>query len=65
MVPLDAMVSASDYVQLHQGDKETLLGSLERIRRTAAEIIEGIQQPETSRPQVDSVRAKLPQATAA
>ena len=41
-VGLDARDSASDYIHLYQGSSETLLASLERIHRTAAEIIAGI-----------------------
>ena len=64
-VRLDARNSAADYIQLYQGDKDTLLASLGRIRHAAAEIIEGITEPECSQPEVNQVRAELTQATAA
>jgi hypothetical protein len=35
--------SCVDYIHLYDGDKDTLAASLERIRTTAAGIIEGIQ----------------------
>ncbi len=41
-VGLDTNTAASDYIQLYQGDKDTLLASLERIQRTAATIIHGV-----------------------
>ena len=41
-IRLDANSSASDYIQLYDGSKETLIESLERIQQTAGEIIRGI-----------------------
>ena len=41
-IGLDTNSAASDYIQLYQGDKETLVASLERIQRTAATIIRGV-----------------------
>jgi antirestriction protein ArdC len=41
-VGLDANTASSDYIQLYNGDKKTLMASLERIQRTAAEILEGV-----------------------
>jgi antirestriction protein ArdC len=38
-VGLDTNSASSDYIQLYNGDKETLMKSLERIQRTAAEIL--------------------------
>jgi hypothetical protein len=38
--------SCVDYIHLYDGDKDTLAASLERIRKTAAGISEGIQGPE-------------------
>ena len=37
-VGLESGSASADYVQLHDGKKDTLLASLERIRATAAEI---------------------------
>ena len=45
-IGLDANDSASDYIQLYDGKRDTLIGSLERIQQTASEIIKGIQPVE-------------------
>jgi len=41
-VGLDTNSAASDYIQLYQGDRDTLVASLERIQRTATTIVDGI-----------------------
>jgi antirestriction protein ArdC len=41
-VGLDVNSASSDYIQLYNGDKKTLLQSLERIQMTAAEILAAI-----------------------
>jgi antirestriction protein ArdC len=41
-IGLDANTASSDYIQLYDGDKKTLMASLERIQKTAAEILEAI-----------------------
>jgi antirestriction protein ArdC len=41
-IGLDVNTASSDYIQLYDGDKKTLMESLERIQRTAAEILEGV-----------------------
>ncbi len=41
-IGLDTNTAGSDYIQLYNGDKKTLLESLERIQKTAAEILEAI-----------------------
>ena len=41
-IGLDTNTAGSDYIQLYNGDKKTLLESLERIQRTAAEILEAL-----------------------
>jgi antirestriction protein ArdC len=41
-IGLDANTASSDYIQLYDGDKKTLMASLERIQRTAAKILEGV-----------------------
>ena len=41
-VGLDANNAANDYIQLYEGDKATLMGSLQQIRDTSMEIIAGI-----------------------
>jgi antirestriction protein ArdC len=38
-IGLDVNTAGSDYIQLYDGDKKTLLQSLERIQQTAAEIL--------------------------
>lgn len=50
-VGLDTNSAASDYIQLYQGDRKTLLASLERIQRTAGGIIKDLMSER---------RAKLP-----
>ena len=34
--------ASSDYIQLYDGDKKTLVASLERIQRAAAEVLEAV-----------------------
>jgi hypothetical protein len=46
-VGLDVNTASSDYIRLYDGDKKTLMASLERIQRTAAEILEGVMGDET------------------
>jgi hypothetical protein len=41
-IGLDSVAASADYVVLYQGDTKTLTASLERIQRTAAEIITAI-----------------------
>ncbi|MBL7147093.1 MAG: DUF1738 domain-containing protein [Phycisphaerae bacterium] len=41
-VGLDVNSASSDYIQLYNGDKTTLMESLDRIQRTASEILSGI-----------------------
>ena len=41
-IGLDVNTASSDYIQLYDGDKKTLMQSLERIQRTAAEILEAV-----------------------
>jgi len=41
-IGLDTGTSNSDYIQLYDGDKKSLLGSLSRIQMTASEILESI-----------------------
>jgi hypothetical protein len=38
----------SDYIQLYNGDKETLVKSLERIQRAAAEILGAVMDKESA-----------------
>jgi len=47
-IGLDTNSASSDYIQLYNGDKETLIKSLERIQRTAAEILEAVMANEES-----------------
>jgi hypothetical protein len=44
-IGLDAGSSSSDYIQLHSGDKDTLVESLGSVQRTAAEILNAILPP--------------------
>jgi hypothetical protein len=41
-IGLDVNTASSDYIQLYDGDKKTLMASLERIQRTAGEILEAV-----------------------
>jgi len=41
-IGLDVNTSSSDYIQLYSGDRKTLMESLERIQRTASEILAAI-----------------------
>ena len=42
---LDCSTRSSDYIQLYRGTEETLSESLDRIQKTAAQIIESLSQP--------------------
>ena len=46
-IGLDTNSASSDYIQLYNGDKKTLLQSLERIQRTAAEILGAVMDTES------------------
>jgi len=60
-VGLECGTANSDYVQLYDGKKETLLASLERIRSTAGEIIEAVtpepEQRQESQTQQEALAA--------
>lgn len=45
-IGLDTNTSSSDYVQLHGGDKTTLIESLAAIQQTSAVILQAIEPPE-------------------
>ena len=47
-IGLDVNTAGSDYIQLYDGDKKTLLESLERIQQTAAEILAAITADDKS-----------------
>jgi len=46
-IGLDTNSASSDYIQLYNGDKETLMESLERIQKTASEILEAVMDKES------------------
>jgi antirestriction protein ArdC len=46
-IGLDVNSASSDYIQLYSGDKKTLMESLERIQRTAAEILGAVMDKES------------------
>jgi antirestriction protein ArdC len=48
-IGLDVNNASSDYIQLYNGDKKTLMQSLERIQRTASEILETIMATNESK----------------
>ena len=41
-IGLDANDASADYIQLYDGDKRTLIESLERIHATARKILDGL-----------------------
>ena len=41
-IGLDVNTASSDYIQLYDGDRKTLIASLERIQRTAGETLEAV-----------------------
>jgi len=43
-IGLDVNTSSSDYIQLYSGDRKTLMESLERIQRTASEMLGAITE---------------------
>jgi hypothetical protein len=43
---LETNSTSSEYIQLYNGDKETLMKSLERIQKTASEILEAVMEKE-------------------
>jgi len=51
-IGLDTNTASSDYIQLYDGDKEMLVKSLERIQRTAAEILEAVMDKESESKEV-------------
>ena len=59
-VGLDTNTASSDYIQLYDGKKETLLASLQRIKETAGEIIEALLWEQT-----DELKPKCPAAFSA
>jgi hypothetical protein len=42
-IGLNTNSAASDYIQLYSGDKDTLVGSLEAVRRSALQILEALR----------------------
>jgi len=46
-IGLDTNSSSNDYIQLYNGDKETLMESLGRIQKTASEILEVVMDKES------------------
>jgi antirestriction protein ArdC len=46
-IGLDVNTASSDYIQLYNGDKDTLIKSLERIQRTASEILGAVMDKES------------------
>jgi len=45
-VGLDAGAAARDYIQFYDGKTDTLAASLDRIQKTAADIIAALSAPE-------------------
>ena len=61
-VGLDMSTASSDYIQLYNGDKKVLMGSLERIQRTAGEILAAVTE---NGPSVDAAGRSAAVAMAA
>ena len=47
-IGLDTNTASSDYIQLYDGDKETLMKSLERIQKTASEMLDTVMSDKES-----------------
>ena len=58
-IGLDVNTASSDYIQLYDGDKKTLMQSLERIQRTAAEILEAVMAEDKERANTADVPARV------
>jgi len=58
-IGLDVNTASSDYIQLYDGDKKTLMQSLERIQRTAAEILEAVAAEHKERVNTADVPARV------
>jgi len=58
-IGLDVNTASSDYIQLYDGDKKTLMQSLERIQRTAAEILEAVAAEDKERAKITDVPASV------
>ena len=48
-IGLDVNCASSDYIQLYDGNKNTLMQSLERIQRTAVEILAAVMADKESK----------------
>lgn len=65
-VGLDCNTAACDYIKLYDGNKETLLASLERIRQAAREIIAAIlRQDDSVASQPEATTGDMPTVAAA
>jgi hypothetical protein len=60
---LDCSTQSSDYIQLYSGDDKLLLKSLERIRSTAAWMIERLTSLDQADPPQPTERSELPEST--
>jgi len=58
-IGLDVNTASSDYIQLYDGDKKTLMQSLERIQRIAAEILGAVMAVEEGRAKTSNSREKV------
>jgi antirestriction protein ArdC len=54
-IGLDVNTASSDYIQLYDGDRKTLMASLERIQRMAAEVLEGVMTADDDHSDVSAV----------
>ena len=58
-IGLDVNTASSDYIQLYDGDKKTLMQSLERIQRTAAEILAVVATKDIERANTADASARV------
>ena len=61
-IGLEVNTSSSDYINLYDGDKKTLMESLERIQRTASEILGAITEERLSDREIQVGSAVVAQA---
>ncbi len=56
---LNTNSASSDYIQLYNGDKKTLIESLERIQNTASEILEAVMIDKESECETAGVESRV------
>ncbi len=61
-IGLEVKTASSDYIQLYEGDRKTLMRSLNRIQRTASEILRAIIPEVQAKVQPTGCHANLAEA---